>query len=90
MTQRKPNAQLVEDLAARLGQLIPPGLKDLRAELERNFRALLQSQLSRLELVGREEFEVQQEVLKRTRAKLDKLEKQLAVLERSQQGRDKE
>ncbi len=80
---KNPNAtKLVDELAARLSQLVPPGLKDLRAELERNFRALLQSQLSRLELVSREEFEVQQEVLKRTRAKLDKLEKQLFALER--------
>ena len=78
MDQRK----LIDDLAERLGQLVPPGLKDLRAELQRNFRAVLQSQLSRLELVSREEFEVQQEVLKRTRAKLAKLEKQLEALEK--------
>ncbi len=76
------DAKLIEDLTHRLGQLIPPGLRDLRAELERNFRAVLQSQLSRLELVTREEFEVQQEVLKRTRAKLEKLEKQLAAIEK--------
>lgn len=74
--------KLIDELAERLGQLVPPGLKDLRAELQRNFRAVLQSQLSRLELVSREEFEVQQEVLKRTRGKLEKLEKQLAALEK--------
>lgn len=74
--------KLIDELAERLGQLVPPGLKDLRAELQRNFRAVLQSQLSRLELVSREEFEVQQEVLKRTRSKLQKLEKQLADLEK--------
>lgn len=74
--------KLIDELAERLGQLVPPGLKDLRAELQRNFRAVLQSQLSRLELVSREEFEVQQEVLERTRSKLQKLEKQLADLEK--------
>ncbi len=74
--------KLIDERAERLGQLVPPGLKDLRAELQRNFRAVLQSQLSRLELVSREEFEVQQEVLERTRSKLQKLEKQLADLEK--------
>lgn len=73
---------LLDELATKLGQLLPPGLSSLRSELERNFRALLQSRLARLDLVTREEFEVQQAVLKRTQARLKELEQQLAELER--------
>jgi len=50
-------------------------------DLEKNLRALLTSAFSRLDLVTREEFDVQREVLSRTRAKLDELEAKLADLE---------
>lgn len=49
-------------------------------EFENNFRALLQSQLKHLDLVSREEFEAQCEVLRRSREKIDELEQQLAQL----------
>jgi BMFP domain-containing protein YqiC len=52
------------------------------ADLEKNLRALLQSLFARLDLVAREEFDVQREVLARTRAKLQELEAKLAELER--------
>ncbi len=76
----------IDDLARKLSELVPPGLKDARADLEQNFRATLQAGLSRLDLVSREEFEVQRAVLLRTREKLDALEKQLADLEARQRG----
>lgn len=72
------NLQLVDELARRLGALLPPGLSDARADLEQNFRAALQSGLQRLDLVTREEFEVQRAVLLRTREKLEALERALA------------
>ena len=72
------NLQLVDDLARRLGALLPPGLAEARVDLEKNFRAALQSGLQRLDLVTREEFEVQRAVLLRTREKLDALERALA------------
>ena len=53
----------------------------MRDDLEQNFRSLLQSSLSRLDLVTREEFEVQQAVLARTREKLEALELRLKSLE---------
>ena len=53
------------------------------ADLEKNLRVLLQSAFSRLDLVSREEFDVQREVLTRTRAKLEALEAKLAELEKS-------
>ncbi len=74
----------IDDLARRLSELVPPGLKDARADLEQNFKATLQAGLSRLDLVTREEFEVQRAVLLRTREKLDALEKQLAAIEAAQ------
>jgi len=76
----------IDDLARKLSELVPPGLKDARADLEQNFRATLQAGLSRLDLVSREEFEVQRAVLLRTREKIDALEKQLADLEARQRG----
>ncbi len=71
----------LDDLARKLSDLVPPGLKDARADLEQNFKATLQAGLGRLELVTREEFEVQRAVLLRTREKLDALERALTVLE---------
>lgn len=56
------------------------------ADLEKNVRALLQSAFARLDLVTREEFDVQREVLARTRAKLAELEAKLAELERERGG----
>jgi len=53
----------------------------LRRDLEQNFKGVLQSQLTRLDLVTREEFDVQSAVLRRTREKLAVLEQRLADLE---------
>ena len=75
------NLQLVDDLARRLGALLPPGMAEARVDLEKNFRAALQSGLQRLDLVTREEFEVQRAVLLRTRAKVEALERAVAALE---------
>ncbi len=66
----------IDDLARRLNDLVPPGLEGTRAELEKNFRSVLQAGLSKLDLVTREEFEVQKAVLRRTREKLEALERQ--------------
>ena len=71
----------IDDLARKLSDLVPPGLKDARADLEQNFKATLQSGLNRLDLVTREEFDVQRAVLLRTREKLEALERKLAELE---------
>ncbi len=70
----------LDDLARRLSSLVPPGLREGREELQQNFKAVLQAGLARLDLVTREEFEVQRLVLARTREKLDALERQLAEL----------
>lgn len=71
----------LDDLARKLSDLVPPGLKDARADLEQNFKATLQAGLGKLDLVTREEFEVQRAVLLRTREKLDAMERAITVLE---------
>lgn len=71
----------IDDLARRLSDLIPADLKDARADMEQHFRATLQAGLSKLDLVSREEFDVQRAVLLRTREKLEQLERIVAVLE---------
>jgi hypothetical protein len=74
----------IENLAKRLADSVPEGLRSMRNDLEENFRAVLKSGLSKLELVTREEFEVQEAVLTRTREKLSALEARLAEFEKNQ------
>src|SRR3546814_20080955 len=63
-----------DDLARRLSGLVPPSMREGREEPQQNFKAVLQSGLSRLDPVTRDEFDVQPAVLLRTRQKLDALE----------------
>ena len=73
--------RMIDDLARRLAGAVPENVSALRRDLEQNFKGVLQSQLARLDLVTREEFDVQREVLLRTRAKLTELEQKIAALE---------
>jgi BMFP domain-containing protein YqiC len=76
--------RFIDDLARRLSSAVPPGVTALRRDLEDNFKAVLQSALTRLDLVSRQEFDVQAAVLRRTREKLEALEARLATLETGQ------
>ena len=78
----------IDDLARRLSELVPPGLKDARADLEQNFKSTLQAGLARLDLVTREEFDVQRAVLLRTREKMDALERTVEQLEARLRAQD--
>ena len=71
----------IDDLARRLSSLVPPGLREGREELQQNFKAVLQTGLAKLDLVTREEFEVQRAVLLRTREKLEALQRTVEELE---------
>jgi BMFP domain-containing protein YqiC len=71
----------LDDLAKKLAASVPEGLIHLRDDLEKNFRSVLQSGLAKLDVVTRQEFDVQAGVLKRTREKLEALEARLAELE---------
>jgi ubiquinone biosynthesis accessory factor UbiK len=73
----------IDDIASRLAGAIPPGLNNLKEDLEKTFRAILQGALGKLDLVTREEFEVQKMVLAKTRSKLEDLEKRVAEMEQN-------
>ena len=71
----------IESLARKLADSLPQGLRSVRDDVEENFRSVLRSGLSKLDLVTRDEFEVQEAVLARTREKLEALEKRLEEIE---------
>jgi BMFP domain-containing protein YqiC len=71
----------IDKLARRLADSLPESLRAVREELEQNFRAVLRSGLEKLDLVTREEFEVQEAVLARTRQQHDALAERLQALE---------
>jgi BMFP domain-containing protein YqiC len=71
----------LDDLAQRLTALLPPGAEAASDDLRKAFRATLEAGIARLDLVTREEFDVQRAVLLKTREKLEALERQLAELE---------
>ncbi len=75
------NKESIENLAGKLADSVPEGLRSMRNELEENFRSVLRSGIGKLDLVTRDEFEVQEAVLARTREKLAVLESRLAELE---------
>ena len=77
------NDDSVESLASKLAEAVPEGLRSMREDLENNFRAVLRSSLSKLDLVTREEFEVQEAVLAKTRDKLEALEARLKEMEQT-------
>lgn len=83
MNNRNSDKPSIDELARKLAESVPAGLRSMREELEQNFRAVLRSGLDRLDLVTREEFEVQRLVLARTREKLEALSERLAELEAS-------
>jgi len=75
-----PNSKQIDGLIQQLLDAIPPGVRALPGEIEKNFRVILQSSFAKLDLVTREEFDAQVGVLRRTREKLDMLEKELKTL----------
>ena len=77
----------IDEIARRLFESVPPALRSMQQDLETNFRAVLRSSLSKLDLVTRDEFDTQLKVLERTRAKLEALEQKVAELESRAAGR---
>jgi BMFP domain-containing protein YqiC len=71
----------LDELARKLAEAVSPGLSALKDDLEQNFKAVLQSGLTKLDLVTRQEFDIQSAVLRRSRERLEELEKRLAALE---------
>ena len=75
------SSESIENIAKKLAEAVPEGLRSVREDLENNFRAVLSASLSKLDLVTREEFEVQEAVLAKTRQKLEALETRLKEIE---------
>ena len=75
------NAKKIEEIAKQVTDSLPPSLKDLATDIEDKTKAVLQRKLSQLDVVSREEFDVQTQVLIKTREKLTQLEAKLAELE---------
>ena len=75
------NMKLIDDLARQISETIPAGMKELQGDVTKNIRTLLEGTLAKLDLVTREEFDVQRKVLARSRAKIELLEKQVTELE---------
>ncbi len=76
------DTKFIDDLARQISDAIPSGVKNMQADVQKNVHTLLQGALSRLDLVTREEFDAQSQVLARTREKLEKLEQLVADLEK--------
>ena len=77
MSDRLP----VDEILTRFASLLPEGTAVLREDLKKNLKSALGATLSRMDLVTREEFDVQAALLSRTRARLEAMEKRLTALE---------
>lgn len=75
--------KLLDDLVRKLTDAIPSGIKELEADAKKQFRTILEAGLNKMELdlVSREEFDIQVKVLQKTREKVELLEQKLAELE---------
>ena len=76
----------INELAQRLLASLPAAVRGAQADLEKNFRVVLHNSLGKMDLVTRDEFDVQTKVLERTRARLALLEARLAELEQASRG----
>lgn len=71
----------INDIAQQVIDALPPGLSALPRDMQKNIRQILQAAFDKMDLVTREEFEVQQKVLARTREKLERLERRIQEIE---------
>ncbi len=79
------NPKKLEEIAKQISEAVPPGMKTMEESAEAKVKQLLQSQLSRVDFVSREEFDIQSQVLMRTREKLEALESRLTKLEKPEE-----
>lgn len=77
-----PDSGILDDIARRLSDAMPASARAVQDDLDKNLRAAAQAAFTKLDLVTREEFDVQRKLLARSRAKIELLEKQVAELER--------
>jgi BMFP domain-containing protein YqiC len=84
------DSKFFETLSKKLSDVLPDSLRDAKKDLEKNFHSVLQSAFAKLDLVTRDEFDVQTKVLSKTRLKLEELAKQVAKLEIEKKHKKKE
>ena len=77
------NAKLIDDITAKISEIIAASPA---RDIEKNLRALMTAAFAKMDLVTREEFDVQVELLKRTREKLEDLERRAGEIEQRNQG----
>lgn len=75
------NAKKLEEIAQQVTDSIPPGLKNLANDFEDKTKTVIQRKLAELDVVSREEFDVQTQVLLKTRSQIAELEKKIGELE---------
>ena len=76
------NPKKLEEIAKQVSDVLPVGVKSFGEDVDRKIKQVLQSQLGKLDMVSREEFDVQTHVLLRTREKLAEMEVKFAELEK--------
>jgi len=84
------NKENIEELIQQASKLIPEDLSRFKKEIETNLRSTLSASLSKMDLVTREEYDIQTALLQRTRAQLDALQKKLNELEVQLIGKEKQ
>ncbi len=84
------NKEHIEEFIQQTSKLIPDDLSRLKKEIENNLRTTLSASLSKMDLVTREEYDIQTALLQRTRAKLDTLQKKLIDIENQLSGKESE
>ncbi len=82
-------SEQIDQLAQKIESLLPPGIRQLKQDFDQQLRTLLQHQLSKMNFVSREEFEIQRKVLAKSRQKLEQLEKRIQAMEKSSPDADK-
>jgi hypothetical protein len=75
--------QTINRLSEKINELLPPGLQQVKSDFDARLKSLLQQQLANYEMVSREEFDIQERVLLRTREKLEIIEARLKELEQT-------
>ncbi|MBR9907514.1 MAG: accessory factor UbiK family protein [Gammaproteobacteria bacterium] len=76
------DAKKIEDIARQINDSIPAGVKDFAGSLEQRIKTILQQQLGKLDVVTREELDVQQQLLLRLRQRVEHLERELEAMKK--------
>ncbi|WP_116964491.1 accessory factor UbiK family protein [Fastidiosibacter lacustris] len=76
----KINSKIIDDVANKISHSLPSGIKSIASEFESSCKSILKASFEKLDLVTREEFDIQKEVLLKTRQKLEQLEKKIDEL----------